>query len=148
MTIIIPNCLKVDNAITFFKSDSKTPQMLEHNIVKTPLQKIKYKLSAKIKSNMRNKKKTPAVTKVDEWTSEETGVGAAIAKGSHLEKGNCALFVNLAKTKIKIMFDVSQHKNFQPPILTLKKIPISKNTSPIRLLSTVSMPEFKLLELP
>ena len=32
-------------------------------------------------------KNTPAVTRVDEWTKAETGVGAAIAAGSHLEKG-------------------------------------------------------------
>jgi len=27
------------------------------------------------------------VTRVDEWTSADTGVGAAIAAGSHLEYG-------------------------------------------------------------
>ena len=32
-------------------------------------------------------KKTPAVTNVEECTRAETGVGAAIAAGSHLEKG-------------------------------------------------------------
>jgi len=36
---------------------------------------------------------TPAVTSVDEWTSEDVGVGAAIAAGSHAEKGTWALFV-------------------------------------------------------
>lgn len=36
---------------------------------------------------------TPAVTSVDEWTSAETGVGAAIAAGSQEEKGIWALFV-------------------------------------------------------
>jgi hypothetical protein len=35
---------------------------------------------------------TPAVTRVDEWTSAEIGVGAAIAAGSQAEKGNWALF--------------------------------------------------------
>jgi UDP-N-acetylmuramyl pentapeptide phosphotransferase/UDP-N-acetylglucosamine-1-phosphate transferase len=35
----------------------------------------------------------PAVTKVEECTREETGVGAAIAAGSHLLKGNWALLV-------------------------------------------------------
>lgn len=144
----MPNCLSVDSAITFFKSDSKTPQILEHSIVRAPLQKTKYAFIVKIKSNKRNKKNTPAVTKVDECTKEETGVGAAMAKGSHLEKGSCALFVNLAKIKINLISDLSQNKNFQPPIHTLKKIPISINTSPIRLLSTVNMPEFSLLELP
>ena len=50
----------------------------------------------KIPSNKklkRIKRKTPAVTKVEEWTKEETGVGAAIAAGSQEENGICALFV-------------------------------------------------------
>ena len=42
----------------------------------------------------RNNKKTPAVTNVEEWTNEETGVGAAMAAGSHALKGIWALFVN------------------------------------------------------
>lgn len=35
----------------------------------------------------RNRRNTPAVTSVEEWTKAETGVGAAIAAGSHAEKG-------------------------------------------------------------
>ena len=34
---------------------------------------------------------------MDEWTSAEIGVGAAIAAGSQLEKGICALFVMAAR---------------------------------------------------
>jgi len=86
--IIMPSCLRVERAITFLRSDSKMAQMLEISIVKIPVMKIKYKELSFIKSNKRNIKNTPAVTKVEEWTSEETGVGAAIAKGSHLEKGS------------------------------------------------------------
>jgi hypothetical protein len=41
-------------------------------------------------------KKTPAVTRVEEWTKAETGVGAAIAAGNQLEKGICALLVMAA----------------------------------------------------
>ena len=33
------------------------------------------------------------MTNVEEWTKEETGVGAAIAAGSQAEKGICALLV-------------------------------------------------------
>ena len=36
---------------------------------------------------------TPAVTRVEEWTRAETGVGAAIAAGNQAQKGNWALFV-------------------------------------------------------
>ena len=39
-----------------------------------------------IKEKRINKYK-PAVTRVEEWTSAEIGVGAAIAKGSQEEKG-------------------------------------------------------------
>ena len=42
---------------------------------------------------MRINKYTPAVTKVDEWTNAETGVGAAIAAGNQAEKGTWALLV-------------------------------------------------------
>ena len=35
----------------------------------------------------------PAVTKVEEWTRAEIGVGAAIARGSQGEKGKMALLV-------------------------------------------------------
>jgi hypothetical protein len=33
------------------------------------------------------RRKTPAVTRVEEWTKAETGVGAAIAAGNQAEKG-------------------------------------------------------------
>jgi len=45
-------------------------------------------------------RKTPAVTSVDEWTNADTGVGAAIAAGNHLENGICALFVIAAQVII------------------------------------------------
>lgn len=54
-------------------------------------------LFSKIKLKRINKY-TPAVTKVEEWTKAETGVGAAIAAGNHDEKGICALLVIAAKT--------------------------------------------------
>jgi hypothetical protein len=45
---------------------------------------------------------TPAVTSVLLCTSALTGVGALMAFGSHLLKGNCALFVKeLTKKKKK-----------------------------------------------
>lgn len=50
-------------------------------------------------------KYTPAVTKVDECTKEETGVGAAIAAGNQEEKGIWALLVIQPKkiSKLKIL---------------------------------------------
>jgi hypothetical protein len=43
--------------------------------------------------------KTPAVTRVEEWTSAETGVGAAIAAGSQEENGIWALLVIAASVR-------------------------------------------------
>lgn len=40
-----------------------------------------------IKLLNRINKYTPAVTSVDEWTSEDTGVGAAMAAGNQAENG-------------------------------------------------------------
>jgi hypothetical protein len=49
-------------------------------------------------------KYTPAVTKVEEWTNADTGVGAAMAAGNQAEKGICALLVMAAKiTKVVIV---------------------------------------------
>jgi hypothetical protein len=45
--------------------------------------------------------KIPAVTSVEEWTRADTGVGAAIAAGSHLINGNWALFVIAAIINIE-----------------------------------------------
>lgn len=41
----------------------------------------------------------PAVTRVDEWTREEIGVGAAMAAGSQGEKGKRADFVERVRIK-------------------------------------------------
>jgi hypothetical protein len=47
------------------------------------------------------------VTKVDECTKADTGVGAAIAAGNHALKGIWALFVHPAKIKRrKIQYNV------------------------------------------
>ena len=46
---------------------------------------------------------TPAVTNVEEWTKALTGVGAAIAAGSHLEKGIWALLVIAARLILKMI---------------------------------------------
>lgn len=46
--------------------------------------------------HIRNIRNTPAVTKVEEWTKAEMGVGAAMAIGNQAEKGNWALFEQAA----------------------------------------------------
>ena len=49
----------------------------------------------------RYKMKIPAVTRVEECTRGDSGVGAAIAAGSHLENGIWALFVAAASIILK-----------------------------------------------
>jgi hypothetical protein len=75
----------VEKAIIFFKSISKlalTPDInivINANVNNTTLTPTKFL--------NRINKYTPAVTKVEECTKEDTGVGAAIAAGSQAEKG-------------------------------------------------------------
>jgi hypothetical protein len=75
------------------------------NIVVVPIIRIDCEnagIEFKNKLNRINKN-TPAVTSVDECTRALTGVGAAIAAGSHLENGICALFV-IAAIIIRIIW--------------------------------------------
>lgn len=104
--IITPSCLKVERAITFFISISIIAAHPAINIVILPttiniiaiLKLVKIKLK-------RINKYTPAVTRVDECTRADTGVGAAIAAGSQEENGICALFVQ-ADTTIKYIINL------------------------------------------
>lgn len=95
--IIIPNWLSVDKAIIFLRSYSKFATSPDINIVNV---ETNNKKDLELKSNVfenRIRRYTPAVTRVDEWTRADTGVGAAIAAGSQAEKGIWALFVIAAK---------------------------------------------------
>lgn len=86
---INPKCLRVDKAISFFKSTSNTEFSPAKNEVKM-LKTAKADITAgKNEKNglKRIIKYNPAVTKVLEWTNAEIGVGAAMAKGSQEENG-------------------------------------------------------------
>ena len=86
--IITPNCLKVDKAIIFFISISIIAVIPAITIVNMPIRnKYFLKFISIIIIFIRINKYTPAVTKVEEWTKAETGVGAAIAAGNHAENG-------------------------------------------------------------
>lgn len=91
---ITPSWLKVDKAIIFFISNSNIAAAPAINMVTQPNQ-ITIVIAPLLSSIKLNRiiKYTPAVTKVEECTSAETGVGAAIAAGSQAEKGTCALLV-------------------------------------------------------
>ena len=67
---------------------------------------------------IRINKYTPAVTNVDEWTRAETGVGAAMAAGSHAEKGIWALLV---QAEIMIIV-ISNRENLKDLLLKNKNL--------------------------
>jgi hypothetical protein len=78
----------VERATIFFKSISTRAAVLAKKAVNLPASPKKTKLNLSLKTYLnRINKYTPAVTKVEECTSEDTGVGAAIAAGSQAEKG-------------------------------------------------------------
>jgi hypothetical protein len=82
------------------------------------------------------------VTKVEEWTKAETGVGAAIAKGSQEEKGYWALLVkapNIIKQQTQKV-PPSITEIFQWPLLIKSPIDKISPTSPKRLVKTVISP--------
>ena len=92
-------------------------------------------------------KKTPAVTKVDECTKADTGVGAAIAAGSQLLKGIWALLVIPAIiinkfTSIKPSKS-HKHKIFQWPTTTNIETALKMKQSPTRFINTVNIPAAK-----
>lgn len=95
LAIITPNWLKVESAIIFFKSHSVIADIPAINIVKeaTINRDGLNHVNVEAKGKKRISKNTPAVTRVEECTRAETGVGAAMAAGSHLENGIWALFV-------------------------------------------------------
>ena len=100
LAIIIPNCLKVDSAMIFFMSFSAMADRPAINIVVDATRMI-VGLNRGVlfrAGKNRIKRKTPAVTSVEEWTKAETGVGAAIAAGSQEENGIWALLVMAAIT--------------------------------------------------
>lgn len=91
-------------------------------------------------------RKTPAVTRVEEWTKEETGVGAAIAAGNQEEKGTCALLVInaiiLNKNKAKNPSFTSKTSRSQKTVINT--IENKKKTSPNRFIKNVSIPALEL----
>jgi len=84
---IKPSCLKVDRATIFFASISKRAARLATISVRLPKIIHKFKAKRDFVENVNNNQ-IPAVTKVELCTKALTGVGAAIAAGSHLIKGH------------------------------------------------------------
>ena len=66
------------------------------SVVSVPITQIIGSILHGVCREVRIIKIIPAVTRVEEWTSADTGVGAAIASGSHKLNGICALLVAAA----------------------------------------------------
>lgn len=99
--IIILIWLIVEKAMTFFRSFSKFAARLAIIRVVHEINLINGKMFFVVKLNFKNRY-TPAVTRVEECTIAEIGVGADIAAGSHDERGTWALLVEAAKKIVLI----------------------------------------------
>jgi len=97
---INPNCLSVDRATTFFPSTSiKAAILAKIKVVAPTIKRIQHRYILICLNRTNNQ--TPAVTKVELCTRALTGVGAAIAAGSHLVKGIWALLVKVTSTNVR-----------------------------------------------
>jgi hypothetical protein len=85
------------------------------------------------------------VTRVEECTKADTGVGAAMAAGSQLENGIWALFVIAASERQRIirglLMDVL--RIIQWPWFSRRAIEIRKRVSPIRFIRAVIIPALR-----
>jgi len=122
-------------ATTFLKSPSRQATNPATNMVITP-KIFNVSLNIIIENMKLNRisRYTPAVTRVDECTSDETGVGAAMAAGNQAEKGIWALFVIAARirkinSKFSLVYILS---DVQYPFRNRYMIDIRIPTSPTR----------------
>src|SRR5262249_37294786 len=87
-----PSWLTVEYASTFFMSVWANAMNAAISAVRSPM--VATTISAVVddayRSDSRHTMYTPAVTIVAAWISAETGVGPAIASGSHTNSGSCA----------------------------------------------------------
>ena len=97
IVIMRPRWFSVEYAITFFKSYEREAVNAAVNDVKVQRSIRKDKSSGKMFGASRRRIIIPPRTRVEECTNALTGVGAAMAAGSHVEKGNWALLVIAAK---------------------------------------------------
>ena len=79
---------------------------------------------------------------MEEWTSADTGVGAAIAAGSQALNGIWALLVVAAKIIIKGVKYIILYKenDIQFPDINIQEIAKINKASPIRLVNAVNIP--------
>lgn len=150
LAIITPSCLRVERAMIFFMSFSAIADNPAMSIVKEAVMRIRGLKSLNLlrEGKKRMRRNTPAVTRVEEWTRAETGVGAAMAAGSQEENGICALLVMAAIVREA---NRSEERLVLLCVLRASQLPWLKDqailrrirTSPMRLVRTVIIPAAK-----
>lgn len=142
---ITPSCLRVERAIIFFRSNSNIADVPAIIMVSLPRIRQAGLNQARFDNKGLNRisRKTPAVTRVEECTRADTGVGAAIAAGSHAMKGIWALLVIAAINRVRAIAVgiLDSNIRFHCPMLADIAIAIRIMTSPSRLVSAVIMPD-------
>lgn len=142
--MIIAIWLSVLKAITFLKSCSQLAEIPENSIVIEAIMRIIEFEGGIGYGRIRINKNVPAVTRVDEWTNAEMGVGAAIAAGNHALNGSWALLVIAAMVRRMIVIIENSLDRCMSRILFEREIPIAKiiRISPMRLDRIVIAPDF------
>jgi len=141
---IKPNCLNVDKATIFFASVSKRAASLATINVNIPNILHILTFIEELSPN-RIINQTPAVTRVDLCTKDLTGVGAAIAAGSHLMNGHWALLVKVRLMRrilnvillvilILICEDLSHKQNIIMSIASPNRFVSKVNSPPLALI--------------
>jgi len=95
----------------------------------------------------RSNNQIPAVTKVELCTKALTGVGAAMAAGSHLANGHCALLVKDTSASPVSKTNPLSTNNPQDALNIQYAIVINNRASPSRLVNKVRSPPLALIQL-
>src|SRR5690606_2124033 len=99
--IIYPNCDTVENANTFLLSNVRVACNAANKAVIQPVIVIRSGTQPTKRKEVFNNRNTPAATIVAACNNADTGVGPAIASGSHTYNGNCADLPTVANQMVK-----------------------------------------------
>ncbi len=111
-----PSWDTVEYASTFLMSFCTSPMLAANRAVKHPTPATTISAVGLMENSplLRATRYTPLVTMVAAWISALTGVGPAMASGSHTYSGICALFP-VAPTNSRIALAVITHGGIVPP---------------------------------
>ena len=115
-TNMYPSWLTVEYASTFLMSFWNKPTLAAINAVAVPTHRMMSFVNGANSNNteLRTIKKIPAVTIVAAWISALTGVGPAMASGSQVNNGSCALLPVAPMKRNSVAAIISG--SFMPPV--------------------------------